>query len=34
MVFMSEMVAAPRRLLAVFPVALFYVVVSWMVFLV
>jgi hypothetical protein len=31
---MSEMVVASRRLLAVFPVCLFYMVVSWMVFMV
>lgn len=30
-VFMSELVPAPRRLLAVYPVCLFYVVVSWIV---
>jgi hypothetical protein len=31
---MSEMMSPNRRLLAVFPVALFYMVVSWMVFMV
>jgi hypothetical protein len=31
-VFLSEMVAQPRRMLAVYPVALFYAVVAWMVF--
>ena len=31
-VFMSEMVAPTRRILAVYPVCLFYLVVSWMVF--
>jgi hypothetical protein len=33
-VFMSEMVLERRRLLAVFPVCLFYLVVAWMVFMV
>ena len=31
-VFLSEMVTQPRRLLAVYPVALFYAVVAWMIF--
>ena len=33
-VFMGEMVSPNRKLLAVFPVCLFYMVVSWMVFMV
>ncbi len=33
-VFMGEMMSPNRRLLAVFPVGLFYMVVSWMVFMV
>ena len=33
-VFMREMVPAARRLLAVYPVCLFYMMVAWMVFMV
>jgi hypothetical protein len=32
MVFMSELVPAPRRALAVYPILLFYMVIAWMVY--